>query len=729
MPFGGTVCCRSEYSGERAFGPIGGLDDEGGQGMITETQASPVGSGDVSSEPMSRALRMVYRPHIDGLRAVAVFLVVAFHAGLGILPNGFVGVDVFFVLSGFLVTSILLRDLVTSGRVSWRRFYARRVRRILPAAFVVLIVTALVYAVVATPGEMLDAMGGFRAAFLYGANWYFIRQATDYFATNVNSNPVLHFWSLAVEEQFYLAWPLVFGSLYAIAVRFGRRRWWVLRLAVAGVAVASAVEALHIAAHNLDRAYFGTDTRAYQLLAGAVLALTPQLFRVGRRGATALRRLAPVFIAALLLLATSAIDVSAITRGILVAVVASVLIVALDDARGGFTRRSLSSAPLAYLGRISYGIYLWHFPVVVLLTRNHSVAPLRLFLLVAPISTVLGALSFHVVEHPIRVSRLLDRYKTPVVAIGMTSSILAGIFVIPPILDTGSHLIAQSPGGKPGSTTLLDWRDAKKDRGTVPDCLGAAVQRCTTVHGHGLHVLLLGDSVAQMWASAFTELAQRESLTLSITALWGCPWQRGVQFADPIGGQASQRRCKAHQDDWYRRVIPQLRPDVIVIAPRSYDDPVNSWAMVPLIAPNGDLIRRGAPGSEQTLADLSSSSLRDLHRFARRVVILEPGPIPSTVKEPITCLSAGEVPAKCTFVASPGPAPMELYFRALAKSDHSISTLDLDRVVCPRLPTCDSVIDNIIVWRAGVHITATFARSRWARIDALLHAEGVLPAR
>src|SRR5438067_12085221 len=131
-----------------------------------------------------------YQPHLDGLRTIAVYLVVAFHAGLGGFRGGFVGVDVFFVLSGFFVTSILLRDLAASGRIDGPRFYAGRVRRILPAALVTLVASASAYAIVATPAEMLDALGGFRAACLYVANWYFIRQSTDYFAANINANPV-----------------------------------------------------------------------------------------------------------------------------------------------------------------------------------------------------------------------------------------------------------------------------------------------------------------------------------------------------------------------------------------------------------------------------------------------------------------------------------------------------------------------------------------------------------
>ena len=276
-----------------------------------------------------------YRPHLDGLRTVAVYLVVAFHAGLRRLSGGFIGVDIFFVLSGFLVTSILLRDLATSGRLNRRRFYSRRVRRILPAALATLVLTALAFFVIATPADVFEAMGGFRSACLFVANWYFIHQSTDYFAANVNSNPVLHFWSLAVEEQFYLLWPLVLGGLFVLSRRAGRGRWWVLRIAVAVLALASAIEALHIGNTNLDRAYYGTDTRAYQLLAGAFLALTPQLLRLAPAARRVIRALAMPSLLALVVFATSTFSMSPITRGLFVAVFASVLIVALENASAG----------------------------------------------------------------------------------------------------------------------------------------------------------------------------------------------------------------------------------------------------------------------------------------------------------------------------------------------------------------------------------------------------------
>src|SRR5882762_4225045 len=204
-----------------------------------------------------------YRPHLDGLRAIAVYLVVLFHAGSQRFPGGYIGVDVFFVLSGYLVTQLLLRDLARTDSIRFGRFYSRRFRRLLPAAFVALTVTAVVYTAIASPAEVVATVGSFKAAFLYSTNWYFIHQSTGYFGADITTNPVLHFWSLAVEEQFYLLWPLALGGGFALTRRMDpARRMRVIRIAVAVGAVASAIWALSLRHSEPNRAYYGTDTRA-----------------------------------------------------------------------------------------------------------------------------------------------------------------------------------------------------------------------------------------------------------------------------------------------------------------------------------------------------------------------------------------------------------------------------------------------------------------------------------
>lgn len=664
------------------------------------------------------AVNARYRPYLDGLRTVAVYLVVAFHAGLPGFRGGFVGVDTFFVLSGYLVTQILLRDLTSRGHIQWRRFYSRRVRRILPAALIVLIVTAFVYSAVATPLEVFDAVGGFRASFFYVANWYFFHQSTDYFAANVNTNPVLHFWSLAVEEQFYLLWPLLLGGLYVASGRTGARRWWVMRIVVVVAAVASAIEALHLGATNLGRAYYGTDTRAYQLLAGAALALSPQLFRLSAGSRKRARLSATVSVLALgvlVLLATSVFDLSAISRGVSVTLAAAVLIVALENAGGGIAKRTLSSKPATYLGRISYGTYLWHWPVIVVLAHDRSRNSFELFVIACLLATGLAAISFHLIENPVRISRALDRYRLPVIAIGFATSIVIGAVAVPPLLDAGRtqvSALAASSGRKSG-VVLLDWKVARSDKPVIPDCLGRPARDCTIVRGDGAHVLLIGDSDARMWVSALEQIARRLSLTFSVAVADACPWQLGLYYSN------SSAECRTRQVDWYDRVVPDLDPDVVIVADRALDDPVfDAQTITPLHYTSSATY-------ERALDDVTTRSIRRLSAPGRKIVVLEPTPLAAIADDPLSCLSTGSPPARCVYRANAKTTPFERSLRAMAAAPN-VWSVDVDRLVCPRLPRCDAIVGAIIVKRDWSHITATYSSTLGDPLFAILHRQHVL---
>jgi peptidoglycan/LPS O-acetylase OafA/YrhL len=660
-----------------------------------------------------------YRPHLDGLRAVAVYLVVAFHVGLTHMRGGFIGVDIFYVLSGFLVTRILFADLTVHGRLQWRRFYSRRVRRILPAAIVTLVVTALAYAAIATPSQSSDAQGGFRAACLYVANWYFIRQATDYFAPSATANPVLHFWSLAIEEQFYLLWPVVLYGLIALTRRAGRGRWWLLRGVIAAAGVASALAAWRIAEVNLPLAYYGTWTRAYQLLAGAVIAVTPRLFHLGSRGREVARWTAPAALAGLLVLATSTVDLGPISRGIGATVIASMLIVALENAERSRTTRALSTKPLRYLGRISYGTYLWHWPLVTLITHDHQFEPVALFLLVCPASTLLGALSYHFVEQPIRLSPTLGRYRTETVAIGLAASVVAGMVVMPAILDFGAGFVTAvgSPSEPTVAPRLLDWRRAKADLPNVPDCLDRPLERCTLVRGDKQRVLVIGDSHARMLMPMFIAIARRESLTLSVATYTGCAWQRGIHIVNPLLPD-----CPRRQADWFGRILPATDPDIVILIGKSYDDPRFT---LQLSLPDGRKVDPGAEGYAQALVDASSSTIHSLQRSGRKVVIIEPLPIMAPFN-PLDCLSTDRSPSECTFQTSAEPSRLEQFYRQAA-GEPGVWSVDLDGLVCPRLPTCDPIVRDIIVWRDGAaHLTATFATALAPQVDEIFHRQGIL---
>ncbi|MDV9200051.1 acyltransferase family protein, partial [Streptomyces sp. Wh19] len=237
----------------------------------TSPVAPPGGSG-----PGSR--RAGFRPDIEGLRAVAVLGVLAFHAAVPGLTGGFVGVDVFFVISGYLITGLLLREAVTTGRIRLGEFFSRRARRLLPSAAVVLGAVALAGAWFTVPLRRTELEYDVVAAALSTANWRFVQQQTDYLAAGHDQSPLLHFWSLAVEEQFYLLWaPLIAGFVYAAAraARRGRAVRSVVTAFTAVLALGAFVLSLRWTGDSVSLAYLGTPSRVWQFGVGALLSLLP----------------------------------------------------------------------------------------------------------------------------------------------------------------------------------------------------------------------------------------------------------------------------------------------------------------------------------------------------------------------------------------------------------------------------------------------------------------------
>jgi len=670
-----------------------------------------------------------YRPHLDGLRALAVYLVVAFHAGVRGFDGAFIGVDVFFVLSGYLVTRILIRDLLDHGRIDFGRFYARRFRRILPAAATVLIVTGLLYAVIATPLQAADAAGGYRACFLYVANWHFISQSTNYFASTISASPVLHFWSLAVEEQFYLTWPLLLGGVFMLSRRAGRQRWTALRLAVLAIALLSLFDALHRGGTDLNRAYYGTDTRAYQLLAGALLALTPQLISMGKLSATAARRAAPIALAVLVFLGTSLITLSPITRGALVVVATLALIVALERSTTGGVVGALSNKRVVYLGRVSYGTYLWHWPLIVLLTYNRHIPPMQLFVITVVASTALAALSCRIIENPVRLARGLDARNRYVIVVALCISLTAGLLIAPAMRAVGAGSTAVAADSiavssiKSGPTKLLNWQAARKDIPASPECLGKPIGECILVRGTGKKVLLMGDSLARMWLPAFQAIARRESLTLAAAIHPACPWP------EHLTGLGISPECTTYRADWYARLIPRFDPDIVVLANRPYDAPGNALP----IDVSGRHVTARDPSAVAAIGDETKSSLDALRRPGREIVLLEPTPLPTDPNyDPMSCVSSGS--SHCSFRVSPVTTALTQVDRNLASAPSPRATgaaskvwsVNLNRLACPRFPVCDPVVNGIIVRRDHTHLTGTYARALTTSLEQLLRERDIL---
>ncbi|MGQ0832302.1 MAG: acyltransferase family protein [Microthrixaceae bacterium] len=670
-----------------------------------------------------------YRPHLDGVRAIAVYLVVAFHARVGAVSGGFIGVDVFFVLSGYLVTSLLLRDLDDRGSIDLRRFYARRVRRLLPAAAVVLVLTTLIYGLIASPVELLDARGAVRAASLYVANWFYLGQSTDYFAPDVRSSPVLHFWSLSVEEQYYLAWPLLVGGLHVVTRRSHERQRQLMVMAVAAGLVLSLAAALWVARTDLDRAYYGTDTRAYQLLAGGLLALMPSVFAKSRSGDSASARFPVVLgqvasLAVLGVAASSVLGVGAITRGV-VATAATVGLLVTLGLGGGPVRRLLSLRPITYLGRISYATYLWHWIVVLVIGARLDVGPGVTLAIAAAVSTGLASLSYQILELPVRESPWLDRRRVQVIAVGLGMSILVGLVVAPQVLEarrgTQVDVRASEFTGLTAIPAGLDWRSAANDKGKFyPKCRPAKLEGCTVVDGGEPRVMLIGDSNAKMYLPTFEALARERSFTLLAALTPGCFWMRGIQRLDP----AFDAPCRTRQAEWYDTIVPALAPDVVVLVNRAVDDasfpiPIKDQDRGPLEPRSRELL--------DTYRRRVDATVGTLRAQGARVVIIEPAPVSAFAANPLQCLSRATYLDECRFVATAGPTATERIYRDLSRSDPDIRSLDLDRLLCPFLPICDPVVNGLIVRWDPAHLTQRFAVSIAPSVGEVLESEGILP--
>ncbi len=348
-------------------------------------------------------------PGIDGLRAVAVAAVFLYHANVSWMPGGFLGVDVFFVISGYLITSLLIAELEQSGRIALLRFWAGRARRLLPALFVLLAVCLLIGATIQR-GKLVGLRGDALASIFYVANWRFVFEHESYFAQFGRPGLLRHLWSLAVEEQFYLLWP----PLFLLAMRLHARRVLPVLVAAGAIGSAALMWALYVPGTDTSRIFYGTDTRAAPLLLGVLLAFAWKPSALPRwQGARARAALDAVSLAALaaVIYAFAAVHDydQSIYRGGFLALAAASAVLLATIAHPVSTLGRLLATPLPrWLGERSYGIYLWHWPVLVFTRPGIDVHLARGLLIPAQAAAtiVLAALSYRYVERPIRTGAL-----------------------------------------------------------------------------------------------------------------------------------------------------------------------------------------------------------------------------------------------------------------------------------------------------------------------------------
>jgi peptidoglycan/LPS O-acetylase OafA/YrhL len=481
-------------------------------------------SNAVSDQPHQR---LAYLPALDGVRAFAVVAVMMFHGGLSVGTGGFLGVDAFFVLSGFLITMLLVSEWRETLTIRLGAFWARRARRLLPALFLVLLFVALYAAVIVPEGTYaalrLDAL----SALLYVGNWHFILVNSNYFNETASASPLIHTWSLAVEEQFYLIWPLVVLGIMRLT-----RSLRVLFVVCCVAAAASATEMWVLYRHSVstNRVYLGTDTRAQCLFIGAALAvaLVMQTRRAREAG-----RLAP---GELWRPADGRGRLICATLGLVGGVAAIVMWVTLDSTSslpytGGFfliglatagvivsvvgaprspVPRLLSLAPIRYLGRISYGLYIWHWPLFIWVNESRTgVSGNWLFALRCLVTFAVSVASYHLVELPIRQGSFLRQARAWVVA-----PLSVVVVLVAMVTATASSSLAA----------------------TSPIPTQGVVKPSTTGTTQGVNspvrVLLLGDSIALTLGEGLVadDLQKTYNYQLSDQGILGC----GVVFGPAV---------------------------------------------------------------------------------------------------------------------------------------------------------------------------------------------------
>lgn len=400
--------------------------------------SSPLVEGDgIPDEPMRiQSSRARFRPDIEGMRAIAVGLVILFHAYHQPFTGGFVGVDVFFVISGFLITSLLLKEHERAGRISISGFYARRVRRILPASTLVVLVT--LFSTYAWLGFIAgnNVANDAKWTEIFAANIHFGLVRTNYFGAQSPPSPLQHMWSLGVEEQFYLVWPGVFLVLVLLARGAQHRK--ALAGALSVIIAASLIWSVIQTATNMTWAYFSPLTRAWELALGALVAvLAPTIARLSRGWAPqamAVAGLAGIALAAVLLTPETRYPGYAVTLPV---VGSAVLIAAGCANQRTIVARALSARPMQWVGARSYSLYLWHWPLLIIpaqyLTKELSAFQNTGLVLLTLVAT---AITYRLVENPFRRARILVSRTTLSLVIG---GILVGLTIFLAQWQIASH--------------------------------------------------------------------------------------------------------------------------------------------------------------------------------------------------------------------------------------------------------------------------------------------------
>lgn len=705
----------------------------------------------MGNEAMAKELR----GDIQGLRAVAVLIVVAAHAGLPFLPGGFVGVDVFFVISGYLIAGLLYREVLLTGKVSIGAFWARRARRILPAATVVTVVTVIAslawMSLLDARSVVIDALW----ASAFAANVHFAQQGVFYFAQDTGPSPLQHYWSLAVEEQFYVVWPLLLVGCLAVArlvapkrgrVRVERLPRTAVVTMLVVISLASLAWSVYGTVASPTTAYFSTFARAWELGIGALVALVPP---------TAVRRLTRVSLetmalagAVMLVAACVLITPETPFPGIaaLLPVVGTAMLLVAGSVGGTPGKRTWSSVvlatpPMRMLGDWSYSLYLWHWPVLILppiaLAREMTAFEKAIAVLVV---ITLSAYSYRFVEMPFRAGRPAHRLLRsralvlyPASAALVFATAAGGWWWTglqggesgdnPPITVAGAPIdgmhantealvrasvtAARDKRAVPSNLTpdLLNLRNSIAD---VGDCdYEENVQKlCPRGDADGDRTLVvIGDSHARAWIPAFNRIIEAGDWQAYYLVKPQCTAAH-VAIAS-LESDEPFTDCSDFQD-WVIDQVAELEPDLVVVAS---SPPVNGvFDGGKRITSVDEVIPILRKGYDDLFLALS--------QYAHEVALVRD--VPKSPDDPATCLSTGD-PSLGDCMFEPVERSTVLGDVAVESAHGSgIEVVDPTPWLCYQ-GECPIVIGGTLSYRDTDHITTEYAANLWAELGTALH--------
>ena len=649
---------------------------------------------------ITKTQSLAFRPDIEGLRGIAVLIVVAFHAGIPGFSGGFVGVDVFFVLSGYLITGLLVAEIQKTSRLSLLQFYARRARRLLPASALTLLVTLLVGAVILAPRELTFVGRAARATAVYASNIFFAGNEVDYFSPRAETNPMVHTWSLGVEEQFYLFWPL----LIMLGLHFRRSRKVLLGV-LSGLTVLSLAVCVWFTANGGTFAFYELPARAWEFGIGGLAALMPRgTLKLPTAGWLAVGWLGIVAILASGYFVSSNTDFPGYIDLIPVMGTVSALVAGAEQPHRG-VGGLLGSAPLQILGTFSYSWYLWHWPFLVFSAAIFPKIDTAGKIIVAAASLAVAGITHRLVENPIRFHPYL--VKRPALSLRLAAVLtfcsLSAAYLC---MRLGVRL-ANAP-----EMTAITAATYDITKMPLPQCASylasSEVRSCAFGNTSSpINLVLFGDSHAIQWFNPLQHIAELHGWRLTTIVKQGCP-------ATDISPLRISARFRKNCTTWRAAAIRQivaLRPSIVFLGNGTMylgrnDKPASRLDVS---------LDEWRDGTRRTLESLTTAGLRVV---AMRDIPLPYFDVPNCLARTVRHSWYPGGSCEMDQSASINPAIFEAE-KAGARGLPNVHFLDLTDRLCQG-KVCRAVQQGMITYWDDNHLTGSFAESLTPVLEAEL---------